>query len=105
MTQAVTVRRAGDTFQDRVCSWHVACALHPESPLTRVGFETGPKGLNVVWLEFESSEGPLDQYRYPLRREHVQCRRHATPDSYGHAQIVEPEFANSNARSFPGIIW
>src|SRR5262245_22422997 len=100
MTQAVTVRRDGDAFQARVFWWHAARLLDSESPLTRVAFEIGPKGFDDIWLEFAPSKGPLDQYGQPLRREHIQCKWHATPDSYGHAHLIDPEFINANARSF-----
>lgn len=100
MTQAVTVRRDGDAFQARVFWWHAARLLDSNSPLTRVGFEIGPKGFDDIWLEFEASKGPLDQYGEPIRREHVQCKWHSTPDSYGHAHLTDPAFINANAKSF-----
>ena len=46
MTQAVTVRRDGDTFQARLFWWHAARLLDPKSPIVRVGFETGPKSFD-----------------------------------------------------------
>jgi hypothetical protein len=99
MTQAVTVRRDGDTFQARLFWWHAARLLDPESPIIRIGFETGPKSFDDIWVEYDPARGALDQYGDPLRREHMQCKWHVTPDSYGYAHLVDPEFINANARS------
>jgi hypothetical protein len=99
MTQAVTVRRDGDTFQARLFWLHAARLLDPESPVVRVGFETGPKGFDDIWVEYDPARSALDQYGDPLRREHMQCKWHVTPDSYGYAHLVDPEFINANARS------
>lgn len=100
MTQAVTVRRDGDSFQARLFWLYAARLLDSESPLVRVGFESGPKGFDDIWLEYEPSKGPLDQYGEPLRREHIQCKWHATPGTYGHAELIDPAFINANRRSF-----
>ncbi len=99
MTQAVTVRRDGDTFQARLFWLHAARLLDPESPVVRVGFETGPKGFDDIWVEYDPARSALDQYGDPLRREHMQCKWHVTPDSYGYTHLVDPEFINANARS------
>ena len=99
MTQAVTVRRDGDTFQARLFWWHAARLLDPESPIIRVGFETGPKSFDDIWVEYDPTRSASDQYGDPLCREHIQCKWHVTPDSYGYAHLVDPEFINANARS------
>ncbi|ABE65078.1 conserved hypothetical protein (plasmid) [Nitrobacter hamburgensis X14] len=99
MTQAVTVRRDGDTFQARIFWLHAARLLDPQSPVTRVGFETGPKSFDDIWVEYDPARSALDQYGDPLRREHMQCKWHVTPDSYGYSHLVDPEFINANARS------
>ncbi|WP_011578848.1 MULTISPECIES: SAVED domain-containing protein [Chelativorans] len=99
MTQAVTVRRDGDTFQARLFWWHAARLLDPESPVMRVGFETGPKSFDDIWVEYDPARTAVDQYGDPLRREHMQCKWHVTPDSYGYAHLIDPEFINANARS------
>ncbi|ETR77544.1 hypothetical protein X566_07765 [Afipia sp. P52-10] len=99
MTQAVTVRRDGDTFQARLFWWHAARLLDPESPITRVAFETGPKSFDDIWVEYDPARSALDHYGEPLLREHMQCKWHVTPDSYGYSHLVDPEFINANARS------
>lgn len=99
MTQAVTVRRDGDTFQARLFWWHAARLLDPESPIVRVGFETGPKGFDDIWVEYDPERSASDQYGDPLLREHVQCKWHVTAGNYGYSHLIDPEFINANARS------
>lgn len=99
MTQAVAVRRDGDAFQARLFWRKAARLLDPESPIVRVGFETGPKGFDDIWVEYDPRRGLSDQEGRPLLREHIQCKWHVAPGSYGHAQLVDPEFINANARS------
>ena len=99
MTEAVSVRRDGDTFQARIFWLRAARMLVPDSPIIRVAFETGPKSFDDVWTEYAPSQGLVDQYGVPLVREHLQCKWHVAPDQYGYAQIADPEFINANARS------
>lgn len=99
MTQAVAVRRDGDTFQARsFWSW-ASRLLDAESPIAKVGFEVGPKAFDDIWVEYEPGRGPRDHYGCTIRREHIQCKWHSMPDSYGYAQLIDPEFINANARS------
>jgi hypothetical protein len=97
MTQAVAVRREGDAFQARIFWRKAASLLDPESPVNRIGFETGPKGFDDIWVEYDPPL--LDQEGKPLRREHLQCKWHVTPNSYGYAELTDPAFINANARS------
>jgi SMODS-associated and fused to various effectors sensor domain len=99
MTQAVTVRRDGDTFQARLFWRHAALLLDPANPITRIGFESGPKGFDDIWVEYDPMRHATDQYGDPLRRVHMQCKWHVSPNSYGHAHLIDPEFINANARS------
>lgn len=73
--------------------------LDPESPIIRVGFESGPKGFDDIWVEYDPDRGPIDQDGQPIFREHIQCKWHVTPGSYGHADLIDPDFINANARS------
>lgn len=99
MTEAVTVRRDGDTFQARMFWLRAAHLLFPDSAIARVVFETGPKSFDDIWTEFVPGRGLLDQYGVPLTREHVQCKWHVAPGSYGYASLADPAFINANARS------
>lgn len=99
MTQAVTVRRDGDRFQARLFWLHAARLLDPNSPIVCVGFESGPKSFDDIWVEYDPARSAADQYGDPLCREHIQCKWHGIPGSYGYANLVDPEFINANARS------
>ena len=99
MTQAAAVRRDGDTFQARQFWLRAARLLDPKSPVTRVGFESGPKSFDDVWVEYEPGREPNAHDGAPLRREHLQCKWHVAPSTYGYADLVEPEFINASARS------
>ena len=99
MTQAVAVRRDGDTFQARQFWLRAARLLDPKSPVTRVGFECGPKSFDDIWVEYEPGRQPQAHDGSPLRREHLQCKWHVAPSTYGYADLVDPAFINANARS------
>ena len=60
MTQAVTVRRDGDTYQARQFWLRAGRLLDPESPIVRVGFESGPKSFDDIWIEYASGREPQD---------------------------------------------
>ena len=99
MTQAVAVRRDGDTFQARQFWLRAARLLDPKSPVTRVGFESGPKSFDDIWVEYEPGRQPYAHDGAPLQREHLQCKWHVAPETYGYADLVDPEFINATARS------
>lgn len=96
MTQAVAVRRDGDAFQARIFWRKAACLLDPKSPVTQVGFESGPKGFDDVWVAYASDRAPNDHEGRPILREHIQCKWHVSVNDFGHADLVEPEWINAN---------
>lgn len=100
MTQAVVIRRDGDAFQARVFWQKAARLLDPGSAVVRVGFESGPKGFDDVWVDYDPKLAKSIYGLVPLGREHTQCKWHGTPDDYGYASLVDPEFINANAVSF-----
>lgn len=100
MARAITARKDGDAFQARLFWIRAAWLLDENSPITKVGFEMGPKGLDDIWVEYDEGKGPLDQDGIPLLREHLQCKWHSTPNSFGYAQLVRPEFINASTYSF-----
>ena len=99
MTQAVPVRRDGDAFQSRVFWSKAARLLDPASNVIRVGFESGPKGFDDVWVDYNPAKSLTLMGLVPLGREHIQCKWHGTPDTYGFANLSQPEFINANAVS------
>jgi SMODS-associated and fused to various effectors sensor domain len=99
MTQAVSVRRDGDTFQARLF-WKAAIRmLDPVSSIQRVGFEYGPKSFDDVWVEHFGPNSPIDHEGRPITREHTQCKWHVAPGQYGYLDIIDPEFINASSKS------
>lgn len=99
MTQAITARRDGDSFQARIFWMKAARLLAPNSPIVRIGFEKGPKSYDDIWVEYDPSHAPKDQMGVPITREHIQCKWHVSPDNYGYKDLVDPEFINANSIS------
>lgn len=96
MTQAVAARRDGDAFQARIFWRKAACLLDPKSPVTQVGFESGPKGFDDVWVAYAPDRAPGDHEGKPILREHIQCKWHVSVNDFGHADLIEPEWINAN---------
>lgn len=99
MTQAVAVRRDGDAFQARYFWRRAVSLLDPSSPVIRVGFESGPKGFDDVWVQYEADQAPKDQTGHPIYREHVQCKWHVSVNDFGYADLADPAWINANAYS------
>lgn len=99
MTQANTARREGDDFQARQFWLRAARLLDSESPILRVGFESGPRSYDDIWVEYERSRGPRTLNGQTLLREHIQCKWHQTPGSYGYRQLIDPDFINAESKS------
>ena len=96
MTQAVAVRRDGDAFQARIFWRKAACLLDPKSPVTAVGFESGPKGFDDVWVAYAADRAPDDHEGRPILREHIQCKWHVSINDFGYADLIDPEWINAN---------
>jgi hypothetical protein len=99
MTQANTARREGDDFQARQFWLRAGRLLDRESPIVRVGFESGPRSYDDIWVEYERGRGPRTLNGSTLLREHIQCKWHLTPGSYGYRQLIDPNFINAEKRS------
>lgn len=100
MTKAIAVRREGDAFQARLFWRRAACLLDPTSPVAKVGFESGHKGFDDLWVEYAPSRGPVDQEGKLIQREHVQSKWHVTVNDYGYEDLVDPKFINATSHSF-----
>lgn len=96
MTQAVAVRRDGDAFQARIFWRKAACLLDPTSPVVQVGFESGPKGFDDVWVAYSPDRAPGDHEGKPILREHIQAKWHVSVNDFSHADLVLPEWINAN---------
>lgn len=100
MSNAVVSIHDGFAFQSRYFWLKATALLDPGKAVIRVGFESGPKGFDDVWVEYAPGRGPLDPRGNPLRRIHHQCKWHVTPGIYGHAALIDPDFINASAKSF-----
>jgi hypothetical protein len=100
MARAVVARRDGDAFQARVFWQKALNLLDQESAISRVGFESGPKGFDDIWVEYDDRRCPRDEYGNALGREHLQTKWHVSPGTYGYADLVDPSFINATSRSF-----
>ena len=98
MTQAVVVARDGAAYQARLFWKEAALLLDPQSSVVKVGFESGPSGFDDMWVEHDPPR--LDQHGNALRREHIQCKWHVSPNTYGYASLADPQFLNATARSY-----
>ncbi|CAE1139581.1 SAVED domain-containing protein [Xanthomonas euroxanthea] len=99
MTQANTARREGDDFQARQFWLKAGRLLDDESPIVRVGFESGPRSYDDIWVEYERGRGPRTLDGRILLREHIQCKWHQMPGSYGYRQLIDPGFINAETTS------
>lgn len=100
MTNAVVTIQDGFTFQARYFWLKATALLDPGKAVVRVGFESGPKSFDDVWVEYAPGRGPLDPRGAPVRRVHHQCKFHVTPGIYGHAALIDPDFIGASAKSF-----
>ena len=100
MTQAISARRDGDAFQARIFWLKAAYLLDDDSPVSRVGFEHGPRGFDDLWVEYEPGRLKQDQYGQPLAIERFQCKWHVGPGQYTHIDLTKPEYINATSTSF-----
>jgi hypothetical protein len=99
MTQAVVTRRDGDVFQARVFWLRAARLLDAEGNVTRVGFESGPRGFDDVWVEYDPPRAPKNQFGDSILVERLQCKWHATGGNYTYQDLTRPEFINAEKTS------
>lgn len=99
MTQAVVTRRDGDVFQARMFWLHAARLLDDDGPIVRVGFESGLKGFDDIWIEYDPKRAPPDARGNQLLVERMQCKWHATPGTFTHDDLARPEYINASKTS------
>lgn len=99
MTQAVVTRRDGDVFQARMFWLHAARLLDEHSPIVRVGFESGLKGFDDIWVEYDPARAPQDHLGNSLTIERMQCKWHATPGTFTHEDLIHPDYINATSTS------
>ncbi len=99
MAQAVVTRRDGDVFQARMFWLHAARLLDDQGPIVRVGFESGLKGFDDVWVEYDPARAPQDHRGNSLNLERMQCKWHATPGAFTHEDLTRPDYINAISTS------
>lgn len=99
MTQAVAVRSQGDDFQARMFWLYAALLLDPKSEVEKVSFENGPRGFDDVSVEYAPGRGPQDHYGHKILFDHLQCKWHSRPGEFGHLELTDPAFSNTQTVS------
>ena len=99
MTQAVNTPRYGQAFQARVFWTYAARLLSSTTAVRRVGFESGPRGFDDVWVEYDPSRGPLDQFGRRLQVERFQCKWHVGNGTFTHVDLTDPKYSGATTTS------
>ena len=99
MARANVPRRQGDDFQARLFWLNATLLLDPDSPVTRVTYDTGPKAFDDILIEYDLDKAPVDHEGTPIRVEHVQCKYHTTAGTFGYQDLIEPAFINADRHS------
>lgn len=99
MTQAVNTPRYGNAFQARIFWTNAAKLLSSTTAVRRVGFESGPRGFDDVWVEYDPSRGPLDQLGRRLQVERFQCKWHVGNGTFTHMDLTDPKYSGATTTS------
>jgi hypothetical protein len=99
MTQAVVTRRDGDVFQARMFWLFATRLLDEHSPIVRVGFESGLKGFDDIWVEYDRRRAPQDHLGNSIHVERMQCKWHASAGVFTHSDLIRPEYINATTTS------
>jgi hypothetical protein len=99
MTQAVATVRDGHAYQARQFWLKALRLLDPAGSIVKVGFESGPKGFDDVWVEYAPGKGRNDHHGVPLLREHMQCKWHVASGDFGYEDLTSPDFINASSVS------
>jgi hypothetical protein len=99
MTRANVSRRQGDDFQARMFWLNAASLLDPGKGVVKVTYERGPKGFDDILVEYDPSKAPHNHRGEPIYRQHIQCKWHVKPDTFGYADLTDPAFINAERYS------
>jgi hypothetical protein len=64
-----------------------------------LGFESGPRAFDDLWVEYAPGRGPKDAHGRPVLREHIQCKWHVDSGTYGYADLILPDFIGATSAS------
>ena len=99
MTQAVNTPRYGNAFQARIFWTYAVRLLSSTTAVRRVGFESGPRGFDDVWVEYDPNRGPLDQFGLRLQVERFQCKWHVGNGTFTHVDLTDPKYSGATTTS------
>lgn len=99
MAQANVARRHGDDFQARLFWLKAASLLDPQSGVTAVAYDTGPKSFDDILVAYDPGAAPLDHLGNPILREHIQCKWHTKSGAFGYRDLIDPAFINAPRNS------
>lgn len=97
MAQANTARHAGDIYQGRVFWLNAANLLKSHDPIVEVAWETGPKGLDDVRINYDP---PKRSGNGPIAREYIQCKWHVGAGEFGYERLTDPKFVHGTEYSW-----
>ena len=99
MTTAVNAPRYGHAFQARIFWRYAARLLSPTTAVCKVGFESGPRGFDDVWVEYAPDRGLLDQFGRRLEVERFQCKWHLGNGTFTHVNLTDPKYSGAMTTS------
>lgn len=99
MTGAVNTIRDGQSFQARIFWIHAAKLFDKNRYVARVGFESGPRGFDDVWVEYHKGKARQDQFGNPLLLERFQCKWHVANGTFSHLDLIQPEYIGATTKS------
>lgn len=73
--------------------------LNPHGQVVRVGFESGPKGLDDIWVEYDPQSKVQDQFGKQIDIERFQCKWHVNLGTFTHRQLTEPSYIGRKSKS------
>jgi len=99
MARANVARQHGDDFQARLFWLKAVSLLDPNSPVTRIAYETGPKGFDDLLVEYDPDAAPPDHEGRPINRRYIQCKWHTKAGTFGYEDLINPAFINAQRYS------
>lgn len=99
MTGAVNTIRDGQSFQARIFWINAAKLFDHRQYVARVGFESGPRGFDDVWVEYHKGKALQDQFGNPLLLERFQCKWHVANGAFTHLDLIRPDYIGATTKS------
>ena len=97
MSRANVARHGGDEFQARWFWLKAAKILDPNSPISGIAWESGPKSVDDIVIEYNPE---LILRNGSVSRDYVQCKWHVSPGLFGYDALTQPSFVNASTTSW-----